>query len=87
MININTKYTFEDFTIDLSNGREFDLIIYGEKYGVSRFGGGKVCFAKYDDQSFCKYFDTYYEFIQKAKVNNKLLSSIWNDNVELDIMY
>ncbi|AQR93151.1 hypothetical protein [Clostridium saccharoperbutylacetonicum] len=86
MIIINTVYTFKDFIIDLSNRREFDIIVYNEKYGISWFGGGKISFAKYGDQSFLQYFDSIDDFRQNARINNNLLSMIWED-VEVDVMY
>lgn len=83
----NCKYMFEDFILDLRLGREFDLIIYREKYGVSNFNGGKISFAKYGDKSFCQYFNNYYEFKQNSKIENELLGDIWEEHVEVDIMY
>lgn len=79
-------YTFEDFIKELGNRREFDLIIYGEKYGISWFGGGKISFAKYGDENFCQYYDSVSEFRQSAHVKNKLFSTIW-EYVEIDVMY
>lgn len=86
MIIMNKKYTYKDFISDLTNRREFDIVVYGDKYGISWFGGGKISFAKYGDSSFSQYFDTVNNFDQNARINDKLLSVIWDD-VEVDVIY
>ena len=80
------KYSFNDFVTDLINRREFDIIYKDEKYGISWFGGGKISFAKYNNPSICQYFNAAEELIENARLNNHLLSEVWND-IQLDIMY
>ena len=79
-------YKYEDFITNFKGRREFDLIIYGNKYGLSWYGLDKISFAKYGDSDFCQYFESVEQFMNEAKINGHYFYEIWSD-VEVDVIY
>ena len=81
------KITYEQFKSDINDGFEYHFHYKNRSFAVSRklshfdcgAAFGTWFFAEFGNESFLQTFCSSTEFLEKAKIDAKLLSDIWGD--------